>query len=41
MKKARITEEQIIWILREREAGAATSDVCGKQGFSSATFLQV
>lgn len=28
MKKARFTEEQIIAILREQEAGAKTVDVC-------------
>src|SRR6266446_1328257 len=38
MKKARFTEEQIIGILREHEAGAATADVCRKHGISSATF---
>ena len=38
MKKARFTEEQIIGILREQEAGTATSDVCRKHGISSATF---
>ncbi len=38
MKKARFTEEQIIGILREHEAGAATLDVCRKHGISSATF---
>lgn len=40
MKKARFTEEQIIGILREHEAGAATSDVCRKHGVSSATFYK-
>jgi putative transposase len=40
MKKARFTEEQIIGILREHEAGAATSDVCRKHGISSATFYK-
>ena len=37
MKKARFKEEQIIAILREHEAGAATADVCRKHGISSAT----
>ena len=40
MKKARFTEEQIISILREHEAGAATADVCRKPGISSATFYK-
>ena len=40
MKKARFTEEQIIGILREHEAGAATADVCRKHGVSSATFYK-
>jgi Transposase len=40
MKKAQFTEEQIIAILREQEAGVSTAEVCGKHGFSTAT-LQV
>lgn len=40
MKRARFTEEQIIGILREHEAGAATSEVCRKHGISSATFYK-
>jgi putative transposase len=40
MKKARFTEEQIIGILREHEAEAATSDVCRKHGISNATFYK-
>lgn len=34
----RITEEQIIAILREQEAGAKTAEVCRRHGISSATF---
>ena len=38
MKPSRFTEEQIIGILGEQEAGVA--DVCRKHGISSATFYK-
>lgn len=40
MKPSRFTEEQIIGILREQEAGLATADVCRKHGISIATFYK-
>jgi putative transposase len=40
MKRSRFKDEQIIAILREQEAGAATADVCRKHGISSGTFYK-
>lgn len=36
--KKRFSEEQIIQILREQEAGGKTKDVCRRHGISDATF---
>jgi putative transposase len=38
MKRSRFTEEQIIAVLREQEAGVSTAEVCRKHGISTATF---
>ena len=38
MKRKRHTEEQIIGILREHEAGMKTADLCRKHGISEGCF---
>ena len=37
MKRARFTEDQIIGVLKEHEAGAKTGDLARKHGVSEAT----
>jgi putative transposase len=38
MKSKRFSEEQIIGVLKEAEAGAKTKDLCRKCGISEPTF---
>jgi len=40
MKRSRFSEEQIIAILKEQEAGMATAEVCRRHGISSPTFYK-
>jgi putative transposase len=40
MKAARFSEERIIGILKEQEAGSTTTDVCRRHGIRRATFYK-
>ena len=40
MKRSRFSQEQIVAILREQEAGVSTAELCRKHGVSSATFYK-
>jgi hypothetical protein len=38
MKRSRFTEEQIIGVLEEHQAGVSAADICRRHGISEATF---
>ncbi|EAV40989.1 possible insertion element ISR1 [Stappia aggregata IAM 12614] len=40
MKRSRFSEEQIIGILKEHQAGIAAAELCRKYGVSDATFYK-
>jgi putative transposase len=40
MKRSRFSDEQIIGVLKEQEAGAVIADVCRCHGISEATFYK-
>ena len=40
MKRSRFTEQQIIGILKEHQAGFSAAELCRKHGISDATFYK-
>ena len=40
MRKSRFSEQQIIGLIKEHEAGIKTAEICRKHGISDATFYK-